>query len=93
MEIRYVLGYICLLSLVGFLLMGFDKYKAKKGLWRIPEKNLFLIAILGGSAGAVVGMYLFHHKTRHWYFRYGLPAILLLQSALLIVCYRANCPI
>jgi uncharacterized membrane protein YsdA (DUF1294 family) len=63
--------------------MGIDKYKAKKGLWRIPEKTIFLIALLGGSGGALLGMHIFRHKTKHWYFRYGLPAILMLQAALL----------
>ncbi|MDF2838963.1 MAG: hypothetical protein K0S60_666 [Evtepia sp.] len=81
MEIRYVIGYLFLLSIVGFLMMGIDKWKAKKGLWRIPEKTIFLVAILGGSAGACLGMHAFRHKTKHWYFKYGLPAILMLQAA------------
>lgn len=68
---------------LGFLLMGFDKLQAKRGGRRVPEKSLFSVALLGGAAGAVLGMYLFHHKTRHWYFKWGLPAILLLQLGLL----------
>lgn len=83
MEIRYVLGYLLLLSLLGIVLMGIDKWKAKRGLWRVPEKTIFLVALLGGAAGAFLGMHAFHHKTKHWYFKYGLPAILMLQAALL----------
>ncbi|OUP22591.1 hypothetical protein B5F29_00925 [Lachnoclostridium sp. An196] len=62
--------------------MGLDKRKARKNLWRIPEKTLFLSAILGGSAGAIAGMYVFHHKTRHWYFVIGMPLILVIQIGL-----------
>ena len=76
-------GYLLLINLVAFLLMGLDKRRARRNRWRISEKTLFLSAVLGGSAGALVGMYLFHHKTRHWYFRYGLPALLVLQ----ILCF------
>ena len=61
---------------------GTDKSRAKKDAWRVPEKRLFLLALLGGSLGANLGMHLFHHKTRHWYFRYGLPAIFAAQLAL-----------
>lgn len=71
------------LSVLGFLLMGYDKLQAKREKRRVPEKSLFSVALLGGAAGAVLGMYLFHHKTRHWYFKWGLPAILLLQLGLL----------
>lgn len=78
------LFYWCLaLSLADFLLMGADKRRAKKDRWRVPEKWFFLLALLGGSPGAIVGMYFFRHKTRHWYFKWGLPAILLIQAGLL----------
>lgn len=69
-------------SLLAFSLMGFDKRRAKRGGRRVRERTLFLAAALGGGAGAVVGMYFFRHKTRHWYFKYGLPAILLAQIGL-----------
>ena len=82
MTIRYVILYVLVLSLLGFLLMGADKWKARRGAWRIKESTLFLVAILGGSPGALLGMHLFRHKTKHWYFRYGLPALLMLQAAL-----------
>ena len=62
---------------------GWDKARSKvQGARRVPEKTLFLLAILGGSVGAILGMRVWHHKTRHWYFKYGLPAILLAQLAL-----------
>ena len=82
---RYVLYYLILANLVGLVLMGADKSKARRHRWRIPERVLFLSAILGGSLGATVGMWLFHHKTRHWYFVVGMPAILVLQVAAFIL--------
>ena len=67
--------YFAVVNVVAFALYGLDKYKAKTGAWRIPEKTLLGIAAIGGSIGALVGMNFFHHKTKHWYFKYGLPAI------------------
>ena len=82
-EIMQVLGlYLLVINAVGFFLMGADKRRARRGQWRIPEKTLFLPPLLGGTVGAILGMRVFHHKTRHWYFRYGLPALLLVQLAL-----------
>ncbi len=66
-------------NFVAFALMGVDKAKARQGRWRIPEKTLFLSAILGGSVGAMLGMSLFRHKTQHRSFRLGMPLILGLQ--------------
>lgn len=71
--------YLLALNLAGLLSMGIDKQRARKHRWRIPEKTLFLIAALGGSAGSILGMLLFRHKTRHLSFRLGMPAILALQ--------------
>jgi uncharacterized membrane protein YsdA (DUF1294 family) len=82
MTIRYVILYFFVLSMLGVLLMGVDKWKARRGAWRIKESTLLLVAALGGSPGALLGMHLFRHKTKHWYFRYGLPALLMLQAAL-----------
>ena len=80
---RYVLLVLfVLVNLVAFALMGVDKQRARTHQWRVPEKTLFLLAIVGGSVGALLGMWCFHHKTRHWYFRYGIPAILVVQLAL-----------
>ena len=61
--------------------MGLDKSKAKRHAWRIPERTLFLASLLGGSIGTWAGMYLFHHKTKHWYFVVGMPLILAAQLA------------
>lgn len=74
--------WILLLSMADYVLMGVDKWKARRGAWRVPEKTFFLVAILGGTPGAILGMWTFHHKTRHWYFKWGLPAILVAQVAL-----------
>lgn len=82
-DIMQIAGlYLLLINGVGFLLMGIDKRRAKRGAWRISEKSLFLSPLLGGTVGAILGMRVFHHKTKHWYFRYGLPALLVLQLAL-----------
>lgn len=74
--------YLIFMNLIGFGLMGVDKQRARRRDWRIPEKVLFGAALLGGSVGAWAGMYLFHHKTRHWYFVVGMPLILAVQAAL-----------
>lgn len=76
---------LCLIAanLAAFLLMGLDKRRARRGAWRISEKALFLPAVLGGALGGVLGMRFFHHKTKHWYFRYGFPLLLLAQLAAL----------
>lgn len=71
------------MNIVGFFIMGLDKWKAKRHVWRIPEKMLFLCSLAGGSIGTWLGMYVFHHKTRHWYFVVGMPAILVLQILLI----------
>ena len=82
-ELWLMLGlYLLAVNLAAFLLMGIDKRKAKKDAWRIPEKTLFLPVILGGSLGGILGMRTFRHKTKHWYFRFGFPAILVLQLVL-----------
>ena len=68
-------------NVVTFALYGIDKHRAKKGRWRTPERTLLLLPLLGGSVGGILGMAAFHHKTRHWYFVIGMPAILVLQAA------------
>ena len=87
-DIKTVLIYLILINLLAFLLFGLDKRKAQLHQWRISEKALFSAALLGGSIGAILGMHLFHHKTKHWYFRYGLPAILILQIAVVLLNFR-----
>lgn len=79
LPVQLLLFYLLCVNGAGFLLMGLDKRRAKRGQWRIPEKTLFLPPLLGGTPGAIAGMHVFHHKTKHWYFRFGLPALLALQ--------------
>ena len=75
--------YLHAYYLLAYAVSGWDVERIKgQGARRVPEKTLFLLAILGGSVGAILGMRVWHHKTRHWYFKYGLPAILLAQLAL-----------
>ncbi len=74
-----VLLYFLAVNLAALFLYGLDKRRARKDAWRISEKTLLLTALLGGSVGALAGMRLFRHKTRKWYFRWGVPAILALQ--------------
>lgn len=78
---QFLFYYLIAVNVLAFVLMGIDKRRAKQNAWRIPEKPLFLPAILGGALGGVAGMRLFHHKTRHWYFKYGFPLLLILQLA------------
>lgn len=87
--ITLLLEYFIAVNLIGFALMGIDKYKAKKRAFRIPEATLFIVAIIGGSIGSIIGMYAFRHKTRHWYFVYGMPAILILQILLIALLLHA----
>ena len=74
-----MLIYLCIINAAGFMLMLVDKFKAKKNLWRIPEATLFIVAILGGSIGSLLGMYTVRHKTKHLKFTVGMPLILALQ--------------
>lgn len=87
--ISIIAGYFAVVNLLGFAMMGIDKRRAIKRLWRIPESTLFIIAIIGGSLGSILGMRIFHHKTRHWYFVYGMPAILLLQIAAVVALWKS----
>jgi len=80
--------YLLLINAVSFLLMLIDKYKARKNLWRIRESTLIITAALGGSIGALMGMYTFRHKTKHLRFTLGIPIILAIQ--LLIACCVIN---
>lgn len=84
---RYLLWYLAAVNLMTFTVYGVDKAKARRGAWRVPEKTLFLLPLLGGSLGALLGMWAFHHKTKHWYFVWGIPLILLAQTALAVWVY------
>ena len=78
-----VSGVLLALNIVSFFLMGYDKQCARKNRRRIPEKTLFLSAILFGALGGTLGMFIFRHKTRHWYFRVFFPLLLFLQAGIL----------
>lgn len=82
-----LLVWLAVINLLTFIVYGADKRRARKGKWRVPEKTLFLLPLLGGSIGALLGMRVFHHKTKHWYFVWGIPAILLAQIALAVWIY------
>ena len=80
--IRLILiAYLCVVNIVAFAMFGIDKKRARKHQWRISEKALFISAIIGGSIGALLGMHIFRHKTKHWYFVIGIPVILIIQIA------------
>ena len=88
MEIeRLIIYYLLIVNIVTLFLYGIDKFKATKNKWRIPEKTLIGMAALGGSIGALMGMKLFHHKTLHKKFIYGIPFILFLQVGLATYFY------
>ena len=83
-NIRNIVIYLIIINLIGFLSMLIDKKKAKYGRWRIPENTLFLYAILGGSIGSILGMYIFRHKTQKTKFKIGMPALLILQILVIV---------
>ena len=72
------------INALSFILFGLDKYKAKKGKWRISEATLLMMAVIGGSIGAWTGMRLWHHKTMHKKFKYGIPIIIIMQVSLVV---------
>lgn len=79
MLIKLLILYLLIVNAIGLILMLVDKIKAKKNLWRIPEATLFLVAVIGGSIGSILGMYTFRHKTKHIKFTVGMPLILAVQ--------------
>ena len=86
----YILYYLIAINVITFLTYGFDKFKAKKGKWRIPESTLLLLAIIGGSIGAWFGIKVWHHKTLHKKFKYGIPLIVIAQIAIVVYIFREN---
>lgn len=84
---KYLFIYLAIINAAAFLLMLIDKQKARKNRWRIPEATLIMSAVLGGSVGALLGMYTFRHKTKHLKFTLGVPFILVLQIFLAIILY------
>ena len=87
---QYSMYYLFAINIVSFFLYGIDKYKAKKNKWRISEATLLMIAVIGGSIGAWAGMRLWHHKTMHKKFKYGIPLIIILQIAFLVYLHTDN---
>ncbi|WMJ89575.1 DUF1294 domain-containing protein [Anaerocolumna sp. MB42-C2] len=79
--------YFVTINFASFLVMGADKQKAKKNQWRIKEKTLFTLAVIGGSLGSILGMFCFHHKTKHCRFVIGMPIILIIQVILIIFLF------
>ena len=85
---KYIIYYLVIINIIGFLSMWIDKVKAKKGSWRISEKNLFIVAMLGGSIGSMLGMKTVRHKTKHKKFVIGMPAVLIVQVIITVLILR-----
>lgn len=92
MIIKLLLAWAAFINLTAFTVCGIDKDAAKKHKWRVPEKTLFLLALIGGSVGLWFGMRAFRHKTRHWYFVVGVPLIFILQVAAIVFVYLKITP-
>ena len=86
--LKYFVIYLIVINLIAFLAMYIDKRKARYGKWRIPEQTLFILALIGGSIGAIAGMYAFRHKTKKLRFTVGFPVILVLQIILIILVWN-----
>ena len=84
----YITAFLLSVNVIAFFMYGIDKWKAKKDKWRTSEATLLWIAVIGGSIGAWLGMKVWHHKTMHKKFRYGLPLIIIVQIALIIFAYE-----
>lgn len=87
MVLEAIAIYLAAINVITFIMFGADKARAVKGRWRISEAALILAALLGGSIGALAGMRIFHHKTRHRKFTIGIPVILALQIILMVIYY------
>ena len=91
MTLKIILIYLLAINIITFFVYGIDKLKAKKNWWRIPEATLLLLAAIGGSIGAWLGMKVWHHKTMHKKFQYGVPAIIILQIAVVVAVMTTSC--
>ncbi len=85
--IKNIIIYLIAINLIAFFAMFIDKKKAEKGRWRIKESTLLILALIGGSIGAILGMYIFHHKTQKARFYIGIPIIIVLQILLIIAIF------
>lgn len=83
-ELKNLIIYLLVINIIGFIAMGIDKFKAKKGYWRIPEGTLMTICLIGGGIGTIAGMYTFRHKTKKLKFTVGMPTILIAEIVLMI---------
>lgn len=82
---KILIIYFVTINVATFLVYGVDKWKAKRSKWRITEAALLLLAVLGGSIGALLGMKVWHHKTMHKKFKYGIPLIIIVQVAVVLL--------
>ena len=84
---KIIISYVIVINVITLMMYGIDKWKAKHSKWRIPEATLLIMAAVGGSIGAWIGIKLFHHKTLHKKFKYGVPAIFLIQLGIVVFVY------
>ena len=84
---KIIIGYVIIINVITLMMYGIDKWKAKHSKWRIPEATLLIMAAVGGSIGAWMGIKLFHHKTLHKKFKYGVPGIFLIQLGIILFIY------
>ena len=87
MPLKKIIIYLIVINVATFITYGIDKYKARRAMWRVREASLLILAVLGGSAGAWLGMKVWHHKTQHLKFKYGVPFILFAQIALALYIF------
>ena len=85
---KWIIVYLIVINVFTFIVFAADKNRAEHHAWRVPEKTLFMLAIIGGSIGANIGMYICHHKTKHWYFVVGMPAISAVQIVAVIIVLK-----
>ena len=90
MLIKIIALAIAVMNVLAFALMGIDKHRAKAGKWRIKEATLFLVTGLFGGLGGTLGMFAFRHKTKHWYFKLGFPALLVVQILIVTIAIKMN---
>lgn len=89
-SLTLIFAWLIFINIIAFITMGRDKKKARRGEWRTPEAKMFLQALMGGSVGCILGMIVFHHKTRKWKFRIGMPLILAVQILLVVLLFVSS---